>query len=47
MLYSYEQEMDLHMGQMGHMSTYQSGDMASCQCHSDFRTSNMLYVNQI
>ena len=41
---SSEKEIDFHMG---HMSTFWSGDLVSCQSPSDPRTSNILYANQI
>ena len=41
---SSEHEIDLHIG---HMLTYWIGHLASCQSHSDLRTSNILYANQI
>ena len=41
---SYEEEIDLNMG---HMLTSLSGHLASCQSHSDLRTSSMLYAYAI
>ena len=41
---SSEEDIGLHMG---HVLTFLSGHLASCQSHSDLRTSNLLYANQI
>ena len=40
----HKQEIDLHMG---HMSTFWSGYLASCQSHSVLRTINISNANQI
>ena len=40
---SFEQEIDLHLG---HMLTSWSRHLASCQSHSDLRTSNKLYMQK-
>ena len=44
MFLAVQKEIDLHMG---HMLTSLSVHLASCQSHSDLRTSSMLYANQI